>query len=674
MTTKEQYIALFRKHGYNCFPIPSNQKIADRRYDANRTTQNQPITEAENYGVIPLLGKGNAIIDFDDKERYRNYAERMIDQGYMVIETGMGWHIPVIGLTGNIKKIELFDYKYQPTKKIIEIQSPKQYCVGVGSIILHDKLEKIIVYENKGSLKLYDVKGNDYTNFVDELCKQVKVEGKKKSSASSYQHLRDQFSKGETPKKGQSNDYFHEASKVCNTEGLSKPDAIEKIREVYDKWSTTDNFSDRPFSHILTKIDEVYEKNLTVSKGRPKKTDDNSIDRTGIAKAILETRQLYSDVETHDIFENKNGFLERINNTLKKELYEENKEIERADQDSILFKLESGANEMPETDKDLVVFKNAKFSTKKSKTIKTDKIADMGFREYDYLDKSKKNEPKKFLKVLFDNVPKYQHPRIKAGLKAIFNGRNDSRISIIYGQSGMGKSTPMDILCSVLGREYAYPVELSDFLNDRATQANVKGKRLLYFQDIPEEWKEFTKLKVLTGEHNINIRGFQKDNDVAENKLKIWASANYLPEIKESEKNAMYTRRLSLIQNTRLEPYPEDSGFAERIANDEGEKIISWILNIPDKDCKYEDAKSLKSEWEGVASPELEYLDKHYRASVDETKKPLMTIIKHCREVTGINVTLTQMTKTMKSLGYVIKNNVVMNLEEIVRDTRNQSL
>ena len=246
-----------------------------------------------------------------------------------------------------------------------------------------DKLEKIIVYENKGSLKLYDVKGNDYTNFVDELCKQVKVEGKKKSSASSYQHLRDQFSKGETPKKGQSNAYFHEASKVCNTEGLSKPDAIEKIREVYDKWSTTDNFSDRPFSNILTKIDEVYEKNLTVSKGRPKKTDDNSIDRTGIAKAILEIRQLYSDVETHDIFENKNGFLERINNTLKKELYEENKEIERADQDSILFKLESGANEMPETDKDLVVFKNAKFSTKKSKTIKTDKIADMGFREYD---------------------------------------------------------------------------------------------------------------------------------------------------------------------------------------------------------------------------------------------------------------------------------------------------
>ena len=59
--------------------------------------------------------------NINDKERYRKYAEKMIESGFMVIETGQGWHVPAIGLVGTVTKIELFDYKYQPKKKIIEI-------------------------------------------------------------------------------------------------------------------------------------------------------------------------------------------------------------------------------------------------------------------------------------------------------------------------------------------------------------------------------------------------------------------------------------------------------------------------------------------------------------------------------------------------------------------------
>lgn len=43
--TKKHWIEILRKDGFNCFLIPHNQKKADYRYNASKTTPNQPITE-----------------------------------------------------------------------------------------------------------------------------------------------------------------------------------------------------------------------------------------------------------------------------------------------------------------------------------------------------------------------------------------------------------------------------------------------------------------------------------------------------------------------------------------------------------------------------------------------------------------------------------------------------
>ena len=665
MTTKEHYIELFRKNGFNCFPIRINQKEADNRYKAVRTKPNQPIKSTENYGIIPTIEGKNCVIDIDDKERYREFAEKMIKDGYMVTETGKGWHIPVINMENYATKIELWDKntKNQTTEnKAIEIQGIKHYVVGVGSVIFHDKLNKLVTYTNKGTEKIYDLKGKNFHTLIEAICKSCNVTSKKKESRSSYKNLRERFQAGKLPTKGTSNDYFFNSALQCLTDGLTKDEATEKIKSIYEEWELSETFSNRPFSNILDKITDVYSNYEPLKEGRPKGRN-NDIDRTQIAKDILSERKIYSNVETHDIYENKNDFLERINNTLKKELYNNFPEIEKSDQDSILFKLESGAENIPPTNKDLIVFKNGKRNTKTKRLDKSDELADMGFKDYNYLPKTKENEPKQFMKIMYDNTPKEHHKRINAGLRAIFTNRMDSRISVIYGRSGMGKSTPINILCLVLGQEYSYPVTLQKFLTDRATQAHIKGKRLLYFQDLPEEWKEFEILKTITGEIQNNIRGFQRDNEIVDNKLKIWATANYLAEIKESEKDAMYTRRLSLVHNIRTKPYDEDSEFAERIAKKEGEKIISWIINLSDEECEYEDPITLKKEWEGISSPELEYLEKHYEPSIDESRKALMTIIKDCVLLTGHNVSIDQMKKSMKSLGYVVKNNVVLNIE-----------
>ena len=673
---KNEWIKFFREHGFNCFPLPRLKKEGDYRYVADRKTPlNQKISPEENYGIIPILENGNAIIDVDNKERYRNFIELMIKEKYVVSETGRGWHIPVINLTGEIEKVFLFDYNFQPNNSIIEVLSSKQYCVGIGSTIFHDKLKKTITYESRGGKRIWDAKGKNIEIFVDELCEKLSVERPRKNNPSGYKHLRDQFIKGKIPNKNQSNDYFHEASRVCLTKNLSEDEAIEKIKIIYDEWKKSKFFSGRSFSNIMVKVKEVYDDpdKFIIRVGRKAGTSEK-IDRTGLATSLNETRKIYSDVETHEIFENKNGFLEKLNHTLKRELVSDNPEIEKADYEAVLFKLEGLAMRLPPTNKDLIVFKNGVYSKKAHTTIETEDLADMGFNDFNYLTKTKINEPKEYLKVLFSNVPKYQHPRIKAGLKAIFNNRMDSRISVIHGLSGVGKSTPLTILAKVLENEYAFVVELNLFLEDRATRAKIKGKRLLVFQDLPKEWKDFTSLKTLTGELLKTERGFQQDSSTFDNKLKIWASGNYLADIPEIEKDAMYTRRLSLINNTRIKPYKEDSAFADKITEEEGEKIISWIVNLTDEECEYEDKATIQTEWEGIASPEIKYLNHNYQTSGDESNKPIMEIIKECHKSTSHNVSLKQMLKSMRSLGYVIKNNTITNIEPILQDNTNQKL
>ena len=107
----------------------------------------------------------------------------------MVTETGRGWQIPVKGLGGNISKIELFDYNVQK-EKIIEIQGPKHYLIAPGSVIFHDKLQREITYVNRGTNKVWDVNGQDYHEFVDQLCNECNVTSRKKPT---FRVMQDRF-------------------------------------------------------------------------------------------------------------------------------------------------------------------------------------------------------------------------------------------------------------------------------------------------------------------------------------------------------------------------------------------------------------------------------------------------------------------------------------------------
>lgn len=676
---REELIRILRANGFNCFPIPkypdsyANPKGADSRYDSQRTQPNQPISAEENYGYIPIKGAGTCIIDLDHKENYRSFAEDCIAEGHMVIETPNGWHIPIKGLLGDIKKVMLYDYAIEPNKQIIEIQGYEHYCVGAGSDLIDKKTGNRVYYKIPKHTKVMDYQfRKDIHDFIDYISGCCKVTPPKKSGRNAHYDMRQRFKEGKIPTKGTSNDYFYNAGIQCLSDGIAQglerdvilSQSIPVIEEIYNKWAVSDDFSGRTWENVLTKINDAIMNGEPLREGRPK-GGGGDVDTVKIAQTILEQRKLYSDLDLKQLYEAKNGFLENITKDLGRDLQVLYPALTESNYKDVLFKLGNLADKMPETNPDLIVFKNGTYSLSQRKLIETEEIADMGFKEYNYLENA---EPTKFLEVMFADVKLEQHPVVKAGLRSIIKSRMDAKISVIHGQSAVGKSTGLTILGMILGDEYHFTTTVADFINDRATRSKIKNKRLLVFQDMPDRFKDFSIIKSVAGEHKQSIRGFNEANSSFTNKLKIWGSCNYLPEIPEKERNPMFTQRLSLIVNTRTEPFEANDSFAEDVANAEGEKILSYLVNLKEEECQYENPKALSKRWLEIQSPEISFLDKYFEFSDHTEEYPAIRVLKKYKEVTGEKIPLDTLISTMKNEGYSIKygSNIITNIREKV--------
>ena len=678
-SSKERYIKLFRDHGFNCFPIPSypddhaNPKSADSRYKAVRTIPNQVISPEENYGVIPLQDGGTVFLDLDHKELYRKFAEENITNGYMVIETPNGWHIPVVGLSGVIKKMMFYDKDVEPTKQIVEIQGHDHYVIGAGSSIWNAKKGQRGFYENKGSEVMWNAKGMDFNEFSDNICRALNVTAKESTKGANY-NMRQRFKDGKPPTKGTSNYYWYNASIQCLTDGLIYTEAETKLRQVYDKWVSSDTFSGRTWENVVVKLKDAYEHGEPLTEGRPSKVKDDNL--VVLCQKIIVDRKIYSDQITDEIFENTDGFIENITDKLHKQLQQSYPEMTKEVFNEIKFRLVGLAPDVPETNKSLKVFDNGVYDERARQLVNTEEVASMGFKGYNYLEPSVENEPTEFIKLMFSNIPEHEHKRLKAGLKSAISPILEPRISVVYGDTGVGKSIGMEILFKVLNKyqEYAFSVELDQLLSDPFIKAKVKGKTLMILTDLPDKFKDFSKLKALTGEAVKTERAFHQDATTFDNMLKIFASANYLAKIPSKEKNAMW-RRLSLSHNTRKLSYKTDGQLADRVVKDEGEKIMSWILNIPDSDCEYESVKTVAIEWDAKSSPELEYMDKYWQFGDTMNEISVMKLRKDFEEKYNTSMPHPQFLEALKEQGYYINKNMVANIIPVIqKEVKAQSM
>ena len=408
---------------------------------------------------------------------------------------------------------------------------------------------------------------------------------------------------------------------------------------------------------------------MTIAEGIE---DEDELDSDIIANNIINERKIFSDVETKTIFENKDGYLINITNLLLKELgHDEDVKhlVTEGFFTDVKIKLISRADDIPPTNDDLKVFDNGIWDEKKKLLLSkdTDEIASMGFKGYNYLEPTVKNSPTRYMKLLFDNVPDFEIPRLKAALKSALTPRLDSRMTVIHGRSRVGKSAAMTILFSVLNRnsDYAMIVELSQ-MEDHFIKAHIIGKTLVVLSELPKNIKDWSSLKALTGESQKTERGFHKDAETFTNMIKIIATTNNIPKVPEEEKNAFYSARLSLVHNTRIEPYENTEDFEKDIVEEEGEKIISWIINMPEKECKYESKFTVEEEWEYLASPELEYMEKFWTYSDGAEPINVMRIVRDFQEKYQIKIpSVKAFLETLADKGYYINRNAIHDIIQV---------
>lgn len=652
LTQRKRTIKILRENNFNCFPVPTDTKMPDHRYDASRTKHNQPINEKENYGYLP--SKNNCIIDFDHT-KYNEVLDS-IAKKYMIIKTAHdGRHLPVINLKDNASKIELFDYSIQD-KKIIEIQGTDQCVIGPGSKI--DELGKELTYENIGTDVIFDAKGQDYDSFVHYICEKFNVQGKKKSDNQNYE-MRERFKNKQPPTKGTSNSYFYNAALQCNTDGLSKGQAIELIVEVYDKWNPGNQ--KRAWSNVETTINNVYDRDEKITLGR-KSGSASGLDLTRIAQELAHLRKIYSDSEDKEaiIYENKNGFLEPINGKLRKELQKQYPKMRKSDFNEIESKLFGLAQDMPERNKDLIVFRNGIYSISKRCFVESNDIAYTGFKDYDYISNA---NPKQFKEIIFGNVPKEEHEHLKAGLVSILKPYLDPKMTVVHGKSRVGKSTGQSIIAKLLG-QYAMVTDIDKLLKDKPTQANLKGKLYVVIREITTDWEQVNQLKIMLGEQTFSGRKNFGDHDEWDNTIKVFSSANNLLRIPRKEEDAMFQGRLSLIHNTKKEAFAEDETLESRVIKEEGSEILSYLVNLMQEEHKYTDRETTEKEWKKIANPEDEIIEKRFTESRGH-EESLFQLAKWFKEEHEIKLNRQEITTAFESFNYNVFAGEVKNCIKI---------
>ena len=82
------------------------------------------------------------------------------------------------------------------------------------------------------------------------------------------------------------------------------------------------------------------------------------------------------------------------------------------------------------------------YSIKEGKFVETEDIAYSGFKDYEYIENP---NPKKFIEIMYGNIPDEEHERLNAFLSSILKPYYNSKMTVIHGFSGVGKSTGLSI-------------------------------------------------------------------------------------------------------------------------------------------------------------------------------------------------------------------------------------
>jgi P4 family phage/plasmid primase-like protien len=161
-------------------------------------------------------------------------------------------------------------------------------------------------------------------------------------------------------------------------------------------------------------------------------------------------------------------------------------------------------------------------------------------------DPSAPTEPiKKFISEIVDGED--QKLLIQVPAQALMQNANYQLSYLCTGDGANGKSTYIKLLKELVGIGSTTAVSLQEILENRFSTANLHGKLLNLYADLPKtSLKDTGKFKILTGGDQIGAEKKFKDSFLFENKSVFVFSANELPSVTDG--TFAFWRRWAIIE------------------------------------------------------------------------------------------------------------------------------
>ena len=305
ISSKDEWIKFYNQQGYRTLEIPINlnDPKALVRKGWNTEPTNLKIGKNNLYAVVQEDNK--LTFDFDDT-KYNDILNDYLDKT-LIIQTGNGGRHFYFKDIKRVKPIKISTL-YKNGKVIGDIKAHMSYVVGCGSS-----------YQEDGKTKTYTQISS--VNTVLEIDCEIILQILKKNGITTTneiedvnQDLKDQFNRGEIPTESQSNNYFFLAALDCRDKDLTKKEAEEKIKPIYNEWAKSKHYSGRTWSNITIKINDAYKNPPNKKLETPATIQIYNIGMKLIEKSVKsenDTEQIVIKVKLHD----KYHWIDNFSNT-----------------------------------------------------------------------------------------------------------------------------------------------------------------------------------------------------------------------------------------------------------------------------------------------------------------------------------------------------------------------
>lgn len=163
-------------------------------------------------------------------------------------------------------------------------------------------------------------------------------------------------------------------------------------------------------------------------------------------------------------------------------------------------------------------------------------------------------------------------------------GKNKSQaIVILAGTAGSGKSTFVDVVTEIIGKDNVHTLR-TERLGDKFETSFYLGKTLLHGVDVASDFltnKNASVLKALTGGDamNVELKNCRDGGPEIKGNFNVIIICNMLPNIRLEGDVGAWKRRLVLVEYRKPKPQTVIISLGDLIVKDEGPGVFNWALD-----------------------------------------------------------------------------------------------